>query len=227
MLAVAVGGVIRVVPIEQRIIKTDLDALCAERVEILTHDVFAVRRVRDFPIGESGIKQAEAVVVLCSKHGVLHTGLLCKARPLFRVKIFRIKLVEKRDVVLLRNLFRGAHPLAARRDGVKAPMDEHAEAVVGKPLHTLIIFFSIKFIHTNSVLSPAISGILTVIVSFRPAFVNRYSREKRKERHRANSAVDTREHDALSPCNDRATPLPLLNRAAAALCVKECSFIFV
>ena len=198
MLAVAVGGVIRVVPIEQRIIKTDLDALCAERVEILTHDVFAVRRVRDLPIGESGIKQAEAVVVLCREHGVLHAGLLCKARPLFRVKIFRIKLVEKRDVVLLRNLFRGAHPLAARRNGVKAPMDKHAEAVVGKPLHTLIIFFSIKFIHTNSVLSPAISGILTVIVSFCPAFVNRYSREKRKEKRLANSTVDTRERDALS-----------------------------
>ncbi|WP_418542352.1 hypothetical protein, partial [Hominenteromicrobium sp.] len=65
--------------------------------------------------------------------------------------------------------------------------------------HTLIIFFSIKFIHTNSVLSPAISGILTVIVSFCPAFVNRYSRERRKEKRLANSTADTRERDALSP----------------------------
>ena len=49
------------------------------------------------------------------------------------------------------------------------------------PEEDYIPFFSIKFIHTNSVLSPAISGILTVIVSFRPAFVNRYSRKKERK----------------------------------------------
>ena len=47
-----------------------------------------------FVIGQLGIKQAEAIVMLCSKNCIFHSRFFRQANPLFRVIIYRIKLFK-------------------------------------------------------------------------------------------------------------------------------------
>ena len=117
MVLVAVVRVVRMVPVQQRIVKAHANALGAERLHIFAHQVAAAALDRVI-VGQFGIEQAEAVVVLCGQHGVLHTGLFAGVRPLFGVVIDGVELVEVLLIVLDSYLFALTHPFAARGDGI-------------------------------------------------------------------------------------------------------------
>ncbi len=147
VVAVAERRVVRVVPVEQRVIQADADALGAERIEEFPHDVAPERRIRRFPVRQLRVEQAEAVVVLRRQHGVLHAGLLREARPCAGVEIRRVEFVEERRVLRFGDLLHRAHPLAAGRNRIQPPVDEHAEPVVPEPLHPLVVFCTVKLVH--------------------------------------------------------------------------------
>lgn len=95
--------------------------------------------------GILAVEQAKPLVMLCGQHSVFHPGLFCRTRPRIGVKARRIPLFKILFIFLPRYLFVAHHPSAAARNGVQAPMNKHAEAVVHKPFCALSSFF--KNIH--------------------------------------------------------------------------------
>ena len=130
---VHIDGDLREVPVEQRIVKTDVQALGAEGVNIFAHQVAARGRVGALIIGILGVPHAEAFVVLGGEHGVFHARGLGLARPFARVEQVGIEILEVFVVLFLGNLLAHLDPFVAGRHGIQPPVDEHAEAVVREP----------------------------------------------------------------------------------------------
>ena len=149
MLAVAVVREIGMVPIDDGIIEADLEPFGAEGVDVFAHEVAMRGRVGRLVIGQLGIEQAEAVVVLGGEHGVFHAGLFGELRPLFRVVIHGIKFVEIGLIGFHGDTLLAAHPFAARRNGVQPPMDEHAETILPEPGNAPVVFFPIELEHNG------------------------------------------------------------------------------
>ena len=147
MVRVAVVRIVGVVPVEQRVVEPDFQPLRAERLEKLAHKVAVCRCVRRLEVGGGGVEQAEAVVVLGGQHRVLHPRLSSHPRPLAHIAALGVKLVEKRQILLLRHPLDRPHPLAARGYRVQSPVDEHPEPRVAKPRDPLFIFLSVELVH--------------------------------------------------------------------------------
>ena len=136
----------RVMPVHDRMVDAELQPLLAAFRGKRFQQVLLVRRsVDDVPIGCLGVEQAEPVVVLRRDDDVLHPGIFGDADPLGRVVLDRVELLGKLFVLGDRNVgpvhdpFPDARNLLAlprpRRNGVKPPMDEHAEPRFPPPLH--------------------------------------------------------------------------------------------
>ena len=85
--------------------------------------------------------------MLGSQNHVFHAGLFRRFCPFPRLEINGIELLEIFHVIFFRNLFDTPHPFSARRDGIKSPVDKHAETRITVPLHPPVIGFSVKFVH--------------------------------------------------------------------------------
>ena len=101
--------------------------------------------------------------MLGSQNHVFHTGLFRRLGPFPRFEINRIELLKIFHVIFFRNLLGTPHPFSARRDGIKPPVDKHAETGVAVPLHPPVIGFSVKFVHRFA--SSCFSFILVMIQS--------------------------------------------------------------
>ena len=169
MVAVAIMGIIIMIPVKQGKVKSNLQALASHCLHKLCHQVTAAFGVGGFEIGVFAVKQAETVVVFCSQNHILHTGLFCGFRPFLRVVIHGIELIEILHVVFFRDLLKASHPFASGGDGIESPMDEHTETSVHKPLHSFFILFAVELIHF-SVLSFARIFSITVQNTFLQVF---------------------------------------------------------
>ena len=110
----AVDRVVGVVPVDQRIVEADLQSLGPARFHEGTDQVATGRGVRRLVVGQVGLEQAEAVVMLGGDDGVLHAGRLGITRPLAGVVEVRVEVVEIRLVIGLGNAFAGLDPLVPR-----------------------------------------------------------------------------------------------------------------
>ena len=139
-------------PVDQRIIETDVQSLGAERVDVFAHEVAPGGRVGAFIIGVLAVEHAEAFVMLRRQHGVFHTGRLRLARPFARVEEIGIEIFEILIVLFFRRFFAVFYPFMPRGHGVQPPMNEHAEAVMPEP-HGIARRFSHNVAaHKNSLL---------------------------------------------------------------------------
>ena len=126
--------VVRVVPVEQRIVEEYLDALTPRLLDQHLERILPVRRrIDDVPAALPGGPHGETIVVFGRDRDVLHPGALGERDDCARIKVNGVELrgellvLGHRDVLVLHD------PLAARRHAVDAPMDEHAEAGVLEP----------------------------------------------------------------------------------------------
>ena len=163
VVPVAVMWEIVVEPVEQGEIQTDLQSFCADGINILCNEVAAAFRVGGFEISILAVEEAESIVMLGSQNHVFHTGLFRRLGPFPRLEINGIELLKIFHVIFFRNLLGTPHPFSARRDGVKPPVDKHAETGVAVPLHPPVIGFSVKFVHRFA--SSCFSFILVMIQS--------------------------------------------------------------
>ena len=147
VVPVAVMWEIVVEPVEQREIQTDLQSFCADGINVLCNEVAAAFRVGGFEIGILAVEEAETVVMLGSQNHIFHAGLFRRLCPFPRIEINRIELLKIFHVIFFWNLFDTPHPFSARRDGIKSPVDKHAETRITVPLHPPVIGFSVKFVH--------------------------------------------------------------------------------
>ena len=134
--AVVPGGatareIVRVMPIELRIVEVKLDALAVSFVgEHFERIFFVGRALDDVPVREFGVEHGEAVVVAGSDGDVLHAGGFGESDPGFGVEFFGIEKVREALVVVELELAVVEDPFAVTEDAVDAPVDEEAEFVV-------------------------------------------------------------------------------------------------
>ena len=89
--------------------------------------------VRRLVVGELAVPEGEAFVVLRGDDEVLHARLVGKLGPELRVIQVGVKVLEVLLVFLVGDLLDVLDPFMPRGEGISAPVDEHAEAVVGEP----------------------------------------------------------------------------------------------
>ena len=147
VIPVTVVRKIIVEPVEQGEIQTNLQSFCADGINVLCNEVAAAFRVGGFEIGILAVEEAETVVMLGSQNHVFHTGLFRRLDPFSRLEINGVELLEIFHVIFFWNLLGTPHPFSACRDGIKSPVDKHAETGVAVPLHPPVIGFSVKFVH--------------------------------------------------------------------------------
>ena len=147
MLPVPIMRKVLVVPIYQRIIQPNVQPLSTGGIGKILHYVPPKLCIGGLKTGRCGIKKAKAVVMLRREYYIFHAGAFCCARPAGRIIELRIKFVKIVHIVGFFHLLRTAHPFAARRYGVKPPMDKHAEARIKKPFHAAFVFIAVKAVH--------------------------------------------------------------------------------
>ena len=128
-----VDGKVGMVPVDERIVQTDVQAFVAEGVGVFFYDVLSVGGVGRFIVGVGGIEQTEAFVVFSGEHSVFHSGRLCAFRPLAGVEEVGVEQPEIFIVFFVADLFVGFYPFVAGGHGIQAEMNEHTEAVVREP----------------------------------------------------------------------------------------------
>ena len=109
---VVVGGIIRVVPIHQRVVQADPQTLRAESVQEFPHQVPACGGVGGLVVRISRVKEAESLVVLCGQHRVLHPCPFGVPGPGSRIEVRGTEKVEVFPVGLRRNAVNAGVPLA-------------------------------------------------------------------------------------------------------------------
>ena len=105
-------------PVDQGVIKTDMETFCTERIHIFADQVFAARGVGGFVIGIFAVKKAEALVMFCCHDNIFHTCGFCLSCPFLRVVQIRVKMLKIEIIVIFRDFFVIFDPFVARRHGV-------------------------------------------------------------------------------------------------------------
>ena len=130
---VEVNGKIGMVPVDQRVIETDVQPLCAESVHIFAYQIPAAGCIGGFIIRIFAVEQTEALMMLGGQNRIFHSGGFCLSRPVPGIAEIRTKKFKIDVILFFRDFFAGLDPFMARRQRVKTEVDEHAETVMGKP----------------------------------------------------------------------------------------------
>ena len=147
VVVLAAGRVPRVMPVHNGMVEAEADAVPQAGLLEGLQEVLPPGRRGHVMVGDLGVPEAEAVVVLGGDDQVVHPGLLGGLHPGVGVELHRVEAVAGRQVAREGQLVAGrlddplpgaAHPLAVhvpRPLAVEAPVDEHAEAGVVEPAH--------------------------------------------------------------------------------------------
>ena len=146
VMHVAIVREIRVTPVDNGKIQAYLDSFCTESFQEFFYQVFVAGCVHGIVVGQLGVKQAETVMMLGSKYGVLHAGFLCQTSPFSWIVIFCCKFFCQWAVLLMGNLLHTSYPLTTGWNCIQPPVDKHAETGITVPLGTFGSFFD-YFIH--------------------------------------------------------------------------------
>ena len=106
------------VPVDQGVIKTDMEPFCTERIHIFADQVFAAEGVGGLVIGIFAVKKAEALVMFCCHDDIFHACRFCLSCPFLRVVQIRIKVFKIEIVVIFRDFFVIFDPFVTRGHGV-------------------------------------------------------------------------------------------------------------
>ena len=146
MVHISIVREIRMAPVYDGKIQTDFDSFRAERLQKLFYQVFVAGCIHGIVVCQLGIKQAETVMMLGGKYGVLHAGLLCQTSPFSWIVIFCCKFFCQWAVLLMGNLLHTSYPLTTGWNCIQPPVDKHAETGITVPFGTFCSFFD-YFIH--------------------------------------------------------------------------------
>jgi len=139
------GQIVRVMPVHDGVVDAELHALLPAFGGELRQRIAPERSgLRDAPVGEGGIPDAEPVVVLAGDDDVAHSGVLRRLHPLRGIEMHRVEAGGKSLVLFDGHLFIREIPLRRAvasvsvrgicRNGIHSPVDEHPEAGIRPPL---------------------------------------------------------------------------------------------
>ena len=132
---------VRMVPIQQTVIKSHLQSFRPESLHPLPDQILAAQgSVQSLIVRIISFEQTKTFVVLGGDHRILHTRSLRHPGPLTRIIQIRLEQVEILFIIFHRNLLIAHHPLMSGRQGVQSPMDKHTETVMCPPGHPFLLF---------------------------------------------------------------------------------------
>src|SRR5215472_8831209 len=133
--------VVRIVPVELRIIEEELDALMVAFVGEHFQRIFSIGRSGDdVPVGNFGVEHGKAVVMTRGDRDVLHPCGFGQRDPGLRVEFFWIEECGEAVVLIDGEMALVEDPFAVAKDAVDAPVNEHAEFHILKFAAGLEIF---------------------------------------------------------------------------------------
>ena len=123
-------------PVHIRVVDAQLQSLLAALTrQFFQRIAMPGTRLHDAVVGQFGVEQAEAVVVLGREDHVLHPGSLRKLCPCTREARLRFELPGKLLVLLKRNCLCLHCPFMTAVLAVGTEMNEHSELCRVPPLH--------------------------------------------------------------------------------------------
>ena len=140
VVGVIVFREIRMVPVEQGVVKPHAQPLGADCFHKFPYQIAPTGSVRALVIRQCGVKQAEPVVMLRRQHDILHPGPLCPPRPVSGIIGFCGKLPHIALILRRRHPCPAHVPFAAPGDRVESPVQEHPEPGLLKPPHPFFSF---------------------------------------------------------------------------------------
>ena len=139
-----VQQIIRMMPVDQGVVKTHAEPFPPEGVQDLADGIPSESGVGDLEISIMGIIETEAFVMFGGQHEILHPGFGRRFGPAFRIEKIGIEIVVIFHVIGIGDPFQIFDPFVAAGNGIKPPVDKHAEAVVSEPFpvsfHELDLF---------------------------------------------------------------------------------------
>ena len=141
---------IGVMPVHYGVVETESDAVLFAGFGKLGEYVSLKRSgVHYVIVGNLRIPQAEAIVVFRGDDHVLHSGVFGDSSPLVSVKFYGIELPGKLLILSDGDLGIIHNPLADTADflafpfaggnGIKSPVDKHAESRLAPPCHSFVV----------------------------------------------------------------------------------------
>ena len=79
-------------------------------------------------------------MVFRRENNITHSGALRSLRPFLRIEPIRLELVDILLILFIRHFQIGLHPFIPECAGIDAPVNEHSEFALFKPMHTLFSF---------------------------------------------------------------------------------------
>ena len=137
---IAVNKEVRMIPVKKGKIDPDLQALCTERINILSHKIPSEFCIRDLVIRELRIPQCKAFMVFYGQNGVFESRLFRYFCPLLRIKQIRVKVIKIFFISFNSDLLQGHYPLMSGCYRKKTKMNKHTETVMDKPVRVAVIF---------------------------------------------------------------------------------------
>ena len=131
-----VHGIVRVLPVDERVVKPDAQTFRTKRFDVFTDEVAPGGRLGRSEIGQFAVEQTEALVMLGGEDSIFLPRTLCQPGPLTRIVQVGIELVEVNAIRLVRDQFPVANPFPAGRYRIQSPMDEHPEPRVDPPVRS-------------------------------------------------------------------------------------------
>ena len=150
VLTILVMRKIRMPPVDQRKIESDLQPLFPHSIDILPNQVTMAGRVGRLEIRILRVIEAEAIMVLCRHDHIFHPGIFRCFCPLSHIQITWVKGVKVLPVLVIGHLLIAHDPLTPCRNAVKSVVDEHPESGFGEPFHPFLISCAVKLIHLRS-----------------------------------------------------------------------------
>src|SRR4030043_1404867 len=116
-------------------VKPDAEAFRPERFDHRLDEILAIRCLGRLVVAVFRIPETETLVMLGRDDEIFHPGGLGQARPLLGIVEVGIEVIEILLIVLFCDGLVLLDPYVPGREGIKAPVDEHAEPGISPPLY--------------------------------------------------------------------------------------------
>ena len=180
------------IPVRRRIIQPHLQPSRPHGLDKRPHQIPLRPVISRMEVTRCRRPQRKAVMMSGGQHHIPHSRFFRQGRPRRRIIIFRTEIISiAMDVVLLRDAFAIAHPLATGRHRIDAPVNKHAiprfvEPFVIRIHNFLLVCVGLDLSATsgniatlNSKLCPPLPAAVLIKNSFSPGFnraVRKYGR---------------------------------------------------
>ena len=135
-------------PIQQRIIKTDMEPHFACGIHIFADDVPFRAQFYAGKVGNFTVEQTEPFVMTCCQHHIICAGGFGSCRPFFCTTGFGEKIVCQFCIFLRIDPFGIHSPFTSAEEGIKPEVNVNSESGISEPAYSVLIVCVLHFCNT-------------------------------------------------------------------------------